>query len=153
MNNKALTFVATISILLIVFGYWYQSFLQDRIQRVINVTDCQINKTSCRVKIDDVAFLTLSILPIGIPQTQALDIDVELEGFDANRISVNFEGIEIDHNLLPYSLDKQDPYHFSGKGFLSICSLRKMHWLANIIINSDDAVLLKVSFPFETIQN
>jgi hypothetical protein len=129
LNNKALTFVATSSILLIVFGYWYQSFLQDRIQRVINVTDCQINKTSCRVKIDDVAFLTLSILPIGIPQTQALDIDVELEGFDANRISVNFEGIEIDHNLLPYSLDKQDPYHFSGKRyflFLILFNLRKI---------------------------
>ncbi|HIG88903.1 MAG: hypothetical protein ABGX45_01750 [Candidatus Thioglobus sp.] len=141
-----------VSIALIVFGYWYKNSVQDKIQRVIKVTDCQISKAPCRIEISKEKFLTLSVLPVGIPQTQPLDIDVMLEGVSTEEVFVNFEGIEINHNLLPYSLTKRTKNHFRGKGFISLCSLRKMSWLANIIINTDGE-MLKVSFPFETVYN
>jgi hypothetical protein len=110
-----------VSIALIVFGYWYKNSVQDKIQRVIKVTDCQISKASCRIEISKEKFLTLSVLPVGIPQTQPLDIDVMLEGVSTEEVFVNFEGIEINHNLLPYSLTKRTKNHFRVRG-LFLCA-------------------------------
>jgi len=152
LNNKTSVFIFAISIALIAFGYWYEYSQESKISRSITVTHCQINKSECVVDIGKNRVLKLSISPLGIPQTQPLLIEVFLQGVEAEEVSVNFEGVEINHHLLPYTLTKQSKNHFKGKGFISLCSLRKMNWLANIIVNSDDETL-KVSFPFETVKN
>ncbi len=152
MNNKTLGFIVFIAIFFIVAGQWYKNYLQDKIERVVHVTDCQISKGACRISVAKDKFLNLSILPIGIPQTQALEIEVNLEGFEANDVSVNFEGLEFDHNLMPYLLTKNTDKDFSGQGFLSLCALREMSWFANVIVESDKEIL-KVSFPFKTNRN
>ena len=152
MNNKTFGFVVFIAIFFIAGGHWYKNNLQDKIERVVHVTDCDISKGSCRTSVAKNKFLNLSVLPIGIPQTQALDIAVKLEGFAANDVSVNFEGIEFDHNLMPYLLTKNNSGDFSGQGFISLCALREMSWLVNVIVENDKEIL-KVSFPFKTNRN
>ena len=151
MKNKIFLIVGSVALILILLGYWYQSSFENKVQRAIHVSDCQISETACQVEVGEGKFLTLSILPKGMPQTKPLAIDLRLKGFSANEALVNFEGIEINHNLMPYSLDQHDAQHFSGKGFLSLCSLRTMNWLAHLIVVSDDETL-KVSFPFVTVR-
>ena len=151
MKNKIYLIVGGFALLLIIFGYWYQSSFENKVQRVIHVSDCQISETSCQVKIGEGKFLTLSILPKGMPQTKPLAIGLTLKGFSASEALVNFEGIEINHNLIPYSLERHNAQHFSGKGFLSLCSLKTMNWLAHLILVSEDETL-KVSFPFVTVR-
>ena len=152
MKNKVFLIASIFALILIFWGYWYQQSFDDKVQRVIYVNDCQISETACQVKVGEGQFLTLSILPKGMPQTKPLAINLTLKGFDANEALVNFEGIEINHNLLPYSLDRHDAQHFSGKGFLSLCSLRTMNWLAHLIVVTNSETL-KVSFPFVTVRD
>jgi hypothetical protein len=59
---------------------------------------------------------------------------------DVDEISVSFEGVEIDHHLPAYILNKIEGGKYSGKGFLSLCVLGTMHWLAHVRIQKGDVI-------------
>ena len=134
---------------IIAFGYGYYFFAQEDVTHHIQVSDCQIQQSSCKVEIDQGKFVTLDILPRGIPEIQPLSIDINLEGVDSKEVLINFEGLDIDHQLFPYPLERQNDKHFKGKGFLSLCFLREMHWLANVTVVGKEKTW-KISFPFVT---
>jgi hypothetical protein len=68
---------------------------------------------------------------------------------NVDEASVSFEGIEIDHHLPPYTLNKVETGKYVGKGFISLCVLDTMHWLAHVSIQEGD-VVWRISFPFVT---
>ena len=131
--------------LLIIGGYLYQWVSERSITHDIQVAKCQISKSICMVNLDGDKSIEFSITPRGIPTTQALSLSVLTHGLDADDISVSFEGIEIDHHLPPYLLDKTDDGAYVGKGFLSLCVLDTMHWLAHVRIQ-EGSVIWRISF-------
>ncbi|ALE52876.1 hypothetical protein SP60_06480 [Candidatus Thioglobus autotrophicus] len=146
-NRNAL--LAILASLLIVGGYLYQWVNERSVTHDVQVSKCQISKSICMVGLDGDKSIEFSITPQGIPTTQALSLSVLTHGLDADEISVNFEGIEIDHHLPPYLLNKIDDEKYIGKGFLSLCVLDTMHWLAHVKIQEGQTIW-RISFPFET---
>jgi len=138
-----------LSVALITSGYLYQYFFKEVIEHHIKVEDCQISKSSCSVEIAQGKSLTIDISPKGMIATKPMDINVNFKGITADEVMMQFEGVEIDHNLPNYYFDEINLNHFYTKGFISLCTLRSMNWFANLIFYSDGA-LWKVSFPFET---
>jgi hypothetical protein len=59
--------------------------------------------------------------------------------------SIVFEGIEIDTITPEYRLYKKNDTHFSGKGFLAICSLSKMHWIQTSNFGIEIANIAKIN--------
>ncbi|MDC0904019.1 hypothetical protein OAS51_01035, partial [Candidatus Thioglobus sp.] len=102
--------------LLIVGGYLYQWIGERSVTHDIQVAKCQISKSICMVSLDNDKSIEFSITPRGIPTTQALSLSVLTHGLDADEISVSFEGIEIDHHLPSYLLNKIDDEKYTGKG-------------------------------------
>jgi hypothetical protein len=78
-----------------------------------------------------------------------LSLSVLTHGLDADEVLVSFEGVEINHHLPPYALNKVAVGQYTGKGFLSLCVLDTMHWLAHVSIQQD-GVIWRISLPFET---
>jgi len=149
IKNKAQNLIFIILLLGVASGYVYQYFFQEIITHHIKVNECQISESSCSVSIDENRSLTIDILPRGIIPAKIMEINVHLKGIDADEVTINFEGIEINHNLPSYHFDEIDDGHFNTKGLITLCTLRSMHWWANLVIFSGNESW-KVSFPFET---
>jgi hypothetical protein len=137
---------------IILLGYLAFNWNNRHITQYIQVTECQIAMTSCTVELDKKTSIQVNILPRGIPESSTLSISVNTEGLPIDEASVIFEGVEIDTLTPEYPLYQSDSTNFSGKGFLVICSLSKMHWIAHIIIVKGGEVW-RVSFPFEKTLN
>ena len=147
MNNKLYPLVVGFLIVIIALGYWYKS--QPIAAQRLVVDHCQIANETCHITLDQQRSISIDVLPKGMPLTQALWIDVKTKNWQADAVRVVFEGIEIDHHLPAYHLVKQNGHQFSGKGFLSLCSLSKMHWNAHFILDAGSEKY-EVVLPFVT---
>ena len=147
MNNKLYSLVVGFLIIVIALGYWYKS--QPIAAQRLAVDNCQIANETCHIALDQQRSISIDVLPKGMPLTQALWIDVKTKNWQADAVRVVFEGIEIDHHLPAYHLVKQNGHQFSGKGFLSLCSLSKMHWNAHFILDAGSEKY-EVVLPFVT---
>lgn len=116
----------------------------------IQVTNCKISQTSCTIKLDKQTNIKFNILPRGISETDILSITADIQGVKIDKAAVVFEGIEINTTTPEYPLYQKNDTHFSGKGFLVVCSLSKMNWLAHFIVTKNNQTW-KISFPFEKI--
>jgi len=125
------------------------TFFQEVVTHHIKVHDCQISESSCSVFIGENRSLTIDVLPRGMVPTKIMDINVNLKGFNADKVLINFEGIEIDHKLPAYRFDETSSGHFNTKVLITFCTLDAMHWWASLVIFSGSESW-KVSFPFET---
>ncbi len=152
MKNKVFSIGLLLLILVIFTGYVYQWLVQNPITHVIKVEHCQIEKSLCRVVIGKGQILELNILPRGILEAKPFVIDAYIRGVDVDEVMINFEGVEINHHLPSYYLQKQEKNHFKGKGLLTLCSLSTMHWLVNVTVITKKETW-KVLFPFETSRN
>ena len=135
--------------LFIFSGYLYQWKSKQSVTYNIQVSKCQISESICIVSLDSDKSIEFDITPRGIPTTQALALSVLTHGLNVDEASVSFEGIEIDHHLPPYTLNKVETGKYVGKGFISLCVLDTMHWLAHVSIQEGD-VVWRISFPFVT---
>ncbi len=131
------------------FSHASESYSNNLTKERIVVNDCRISESKCRVEISMDKIVTISINPKGIPHTKPLRMDVYMQGIDAEQVSIGFEGIDVDYNTIDYLLTKNNLNNFTGEGYLSICLLRKMHWMANVSIVVD-GVSQKISLPFST---
>ncbi|MCH9745912.1 MAG: hypothetical protein K0U04_04195 [Proteobacteria bacterium] len=148
MKNKG-AFLAVLVGLFIFSGYLYQWKSKQSVTHNIQVSKCQISESICIVSLDNDKSIEFDITPRGIPTTQALALSVLTHGLNVDEASVSFEGIEIDHHLPPYTLNKVETGKYVGKGFISLCVLDTMHWLAHVSIQEGD-VVWRISFPFVT---
>ncbi|MBT3276601.1 hypothetical protein [Candidatus Thioglobus sp.] len=148
MKSKS-ALVIVLTALFIASGYAYQWMVERSITHDIKVTECQISTSICMVSLGGGKSIEFDITPRGIPTTQALSLRVLTHGLDADEVLVSFEGIEINHHLPPYILNKVGVGQYVGKGFLSLCVLDTMHWLAHVSIQ-EDGVIWRISLPFKT---
>ena len=135
--------------LFIFSGYLYQWKSKQSVTYNIQVSKCQISESICIVSLDSDKSIEFDITPRSIPTTQALALSLLTHGLNVDEASVSFEGIEIDHHLPPYTLNKVETGKYVGKGFISLCVLDTMHWLAHVSIQEGD-VVWRISFPFVT---
>ena len=107
----------------------------------------------CRLKLSE-GVVSLRIAPGDLPALQPLDIKVELEGFSAQQVSMEFIGKDMPMGLWPFPLEREGGLfaaeHFTGEGSISLCTTDKnMVWLARLIISSESTVNTVV-FELET---
>ena len=141
--------LAPLLVLLSGIGY-YQWLSQTKVMYQLSAKHCQIDRSSCQIDLGDNRLIEVDITPRGIPQVTPLQLTVNTQGFSASEVSITFEGIEIDHHLPAYRLYAQaDSQRFIGKGFLSLCTLSKMHWLAHVEVVSQQG-RYRASLPFVT---
>ncbi len=150
MNYKSIIIaIVVLSTLAFVSAYISQTNKNvSDIYRHIEVSDCEIANSSCEIELDKGSSVKINILPRGLPETEVLHISVDTKDAGIEALSVIFYGIEIDTFTPDYHLYKESDTRFTGKGSLVVCSLSKMHWVANFMIKKEGKNW-KVSLPFE----
>jgi len=148
LNYKPVIIIAFVLFaFIILLGYLAFNWNTQNINYYLQVDDCQIDKTSCQVRLDKHSSIKINILPRGIPSTGKLTVYIEEQGDKLNESSVSFEAIEIDTTTPQYRLYRQTENSFSGSAFLAICSLSKQSWITHLFVKKGNETW-EISLPF-----
>lgn len=96
---------------------------------------CDLHRGACYADLGVHADIRLS-LGEELRPLQPLDIDVHLEGVDAERVVIEFIGRNMNMGFNRYVLDNQGDGHFRGQGQLGICSEEVMPWRAQVLVET-----------------
>lgn len=131
------------SLLLLAAGFAVQkSGLLDRKSAVeVILSDCDLRQGGCPVEYAG-QVLVFSIEPQDIKILQPLTLSLSHPGdgsFTAERVSVEFEGINMDMGYNRVFLEPEGETDYRGLGMLPSCTAETMHWLIHLIIRDTSA--------------
>lgn len=98
---------------------------------------CDLHRHDCSVDLGEGRVLTLSVeAPQGIRALELLPLTVRMEGIEAQSVSIDFVGREMDMGLHRFALSQQDKGLFEGVGQVPICTESSMPWQARVIVET-----------------
>ncbi|CAC9440410.1 hypothetical protein [uncultured Gammaproteobacteria bacterium] len=116
-------------------------------ERTIAVDDCSIMQDTCHVKMGDLFSLSFDVSPKGLPPTKEAIVTVKSSSAQVNKIEVVFLAVDLDYSPPKIRLNKVSDKKFNGRIFLSLCTLKKTKWIANLMVYTDTDIW-KIIFPF-----
>lgn len=137
-------------LLLVILSAYLITRDRNNVDYYLQVDDCQIEKTSCQIALDQHSTIKVNVLPTGIPSTEKLTISVDTIGGSESldEADVFFEAVEIDTITPQYRLYKKAKNSFEGSGFLALCTLSKQSWVTHLIVKKGGKTW-EVSLPFK----
>lgn len=98
---------------------------------------CDLHRSDCSVELGEGRTLTLSVdAPLGIRPLELLPLTVRVEGVEAQSVSIDFVGRDMDMGLHRFPLSKQDEGLFQGDGQVPICTESVMPWQARVVLET-----------------
>lgn len=139
-------------ILIGVVGYKASPLLMPKAD-IIATPDpaCDLHRGACRVTLPSGGSLSFSLTPRPIPVITPLEVHVELEGANADRVSVDFAGVSMNMGFNRPGLEPvagAAGRHFSGQATLPVCVTGRMTWQATVLVESG-AQRIAVPYRFE----
>lgn len=109
---------------------------------------CDLHRAACTATLPEGGRLTFSLTPRPIPVAEPLDVEVILEGPGAERVKVDFAGVEMSMGYNRPALRALTPYRHAGQATLPVCVTGRMLWQATVLVESG-AQRIAVPFRFE----
>lgn len=138
-------------VLLTVAGYWMaKSYLSPGEARTNALaTDCDLTKTACSSVFATGESVEFSISPKTIPLMKPIQITVNLDQVEANKVEVDFAGVSMNmgYNRPKLTPDKNGVYQ--AEVILPVCIRKHMEWEARVIVTTADETLIS-PFRFDT---
>lgn len=153
-NHMLWIIVLTTLVVLIVAAYAFQIWRKpDSGIAVVASHDpsCDIQDGACEGQFPDGSRIVLSIQPRPIEGLKPLQLEVELEGLEANSVEVDFRGLGMYMGYNRARLQQVTTGHYSGEGTLSVCTLKRMLWEATVLVNTDEGIMA-APFQFATVR-
>lgn len=115
--------------------------------RILPVQTCQPERGPCTAQLPDGQRLEFSIAPTPVRPLQPLQLTVVLAQTTADRIEVEFQGVDMDMGRLRTELTG-DHRQFNGQAMLPICTTGTMTWSATLTLIRP-AATLTIPFHFD----
>ncbi|ALM50995.1 hypothetical protein [Halomonas huangheensis] len=102
-----------------------------------NIT-CNLHEMPCSVELGELGRMQLAIPVEGpIKPLVPLPVEVRLDGIEADKVMVSFEGADMDMGTYRFPLGAESAQHFVGEGQLSICTRESMDWRIRVVLDTD----------------
>ncbi|NCA68787.1 MAG: hypothetical protein EOM91_01565 [Sphingobacteriia bacterium] len=101
---------------------------------------CDLHVGPCELRLGDGARVRLAIEPRPITAMTPLNLAVALDGFDTDRVEIDFVGVEMSMGYNRASLAPSGPGVFDGQAILPVCVLARMEWEARVLIQTSEGV-------------
>ncbi|MCX7671463.1 MAG: hypothetical protein N2439_15505, partial [Anaerolineae bacterium] len=95
---------------------------------------CDLAVRPCSAELPTGGRLEFAVLPRPIPVAAPLNLTVTLEGLSAERVAVDFAGVEMNMGFIRPTLSAAGPGRFSGAATLPVCVTGRMLWQATVLI-------------------
>lgn len=127
-------------------AYWMQTQKGDA--RIVEVSSCDVNTTSCKAELGDGQWIQLDISdkPIKVMKPLKVMLNVSSEAIQAQE--VEFNGVNMDMGFTRFFF-KPEENGYMASAMLPICTLSKMDWQAQTNIKINDQPVL-VNYYFST---
>ncbi|MCX8085828.1 MAG: hypothetical protein N3C63_02890 [Rhodocyclaceae bacterium] len=109
---------------------------------------CDLARTPCEAALPQGGRLMLSVTPRPIPVATPIALLVTLEGLSAERVEVDFAGVEMNMGYLRPRLKPAGAGRFIGETTLPVCVTGRMTWQATVLVEAGGG-RLAVPFRFE----
>jgi hypothetical protein len=153
-NNFMLWAVAVVLLvavcLVAIYKAWPILFPQISHSAVVD-PDCDLRKAPCESLINDEVEVIFSIEPRDIPLVTPLKLEVEISGVDADRVEVDFAGVDMNMGYNRVALQSGSGGHFAGEGMIPVCVMDSMIWEAKVLISTKQG-LLSAPYRFVTVR-
>jgi hypothetical protein len=140
--------VLALSGLAVIGGYGWH--FQAEPERVVLAPDgCDIQQGACRRELPGGGELVFEILPRPIPVAQRLRLRVQLRDVPAERVEVDFSGVDM---RMLYNRPRLTPLgegRFEGETSLSVCIRQRMRWEARVLLRLPERII-EVPYRFDT---
>lgn len=109
---------------------------------------CDLHRTPCTARLPDGGRLSFALTPRPIPVATPLEVEVTLEGSGAERVKVDFAGVEMSMGYHRPTLRALTPQRHVGQATLPVCVTGRMLWQATVLVETG-AQRIAVPFRFE----
>lgn len=146
--SKSLLVDSTIILALILVGiaaYQFSPLLMPKVDITVEpAPGCDLHQSSCAALLPQGGRLTLSLAPRPVAVMVPLEVEVLLEGVEADRVAVDFAGVTMNMGLNRQNLSGRDG-RFSGRATLPVCVTGRMAWLATVLVETGST---RMAIPF-----
>ncbi|MDP3536341.1 hypothetical protein P8S55_10510 [Halomonas sp. M1] len=103
---------------------------------------CDLHTHPCTAMLGDKGRITLTVDTDGrIEALEIVPLEVHVEGIDAQHVSVDFIGRDMDMGLHRFGLTATAADYFYGQGQVGICTQAVMPWRARVILDTPEGKL------------
>lgn len=106
---------------------------------------CDLQQGPCAADLPGGGKVRLSITPRPIPMVAPLQVEVEVSGREADKVAVDFAGVDMNMGLNRPELTAQGSGRFTGQGSLPVCVTGSMDWRATVLLESGRE---RIAVPF-----
>ncbi len=106
---------------------------------------CDLQRGSCTALLPQGGRLSFSMAPQPIPVTTPFDMLVELEGMSADKVVVDFAGVDMSMGFNRSNLQATGAGRFTGQATLPVCVTGRMTWQATVLVESGRT---RIAVPF-----
>ncbi len=112
---------------------------------------CDLRKAPCVSSINQQVTVGFSIEPREIPLVTPLRLAVEIDGVAADRVEVDFAGVDMNMGYNRVVLQAVAEGRYAGKGMIPVCVMDSMEWEAKVLITTGQE-LLSAPYRFVTVR-
>lgn len=109
---------------------------------------CDLHRAPCAASLPEGGRLTFALTPRPIPVATPLDVEAVLEGLGAERVKVDFAGVEMSMGYNRQTLRATGGGRFVGQATLPVCVTGRMLWQATVLVETGSQ-RIGVPFRFE----
>jgi hypothetical protein len=136
-------------ILVGVVGYKLSPLLLPKADVIVQPDPgCDLHHAPCTAVLPQGGRLSFALTPRPIPVTQPLDVEVKIEGAGADRVAVDFAGVDMSMGFNRTILRAVDMRHHVGQTVLPVCVTGRMLWQATVLVETG-RTRIAVPFRFE----
>ncbi|MET0000126.1 MAG: hypothetical protein ABW125_12070 [Candidatus Thiodiazotropha lotti] len=113
--------------------------------------DCDLRAGPCVSQLNDAVRVSFAIEPRQIPTVKPLQLQVSLEGMQAEKVQVDFVGVDMNMGFNRVTLNAAGAGEFKGDGMLPVCVWDAMEWEAKVLITTGQG-LISMPYRFITVR-
>lgn len=150
--KKAISVVVILSLAAIgyLLGSQWQVLFPDGVE-IAGDGSCDLAQGPCTASLPDGGQVRLAIMPSPIPLMKPLSVKVVLSGSELIPESLDITGLNMNMGLNRTPLLSGDDGAWHGETILPICSQRRMHWQATLVLHGA-AERYRLSYAFHTLR-
>ncbi|MCU7847917.1 MAG: hypothetical protein KZQ89_07895 [Candidatus Thiodiazotropha sp. (ex Lucinoma kastoroae)] len=157
VSNKSNTILWVVLGLLIaaicavaVYKAWPMLYPEISIKAALDPA-CDLRAGPCVTQLKDGGLVSFSIEPRELPVVKPLQLQVSLQGMQAEKIEVDFSGVDMNMGFNRVKLNSGSTGEFIGSGMLPVCVWDAMEWEAQVLIDTQQG-LVSVPYRFITVR-
>ncbi len=149
MAGRRFVVAAAVSLAMVLVAVVGYRFVPKADVRLPLVADCALDRQPACVAELPGGRMEMAISPRPIPSNQPLNVSVSLSGIRADRVEIDFAGVDMNMGHIGVRLAAAGAGRYTGQATLPVCVTGRMAWWVTVLLDTGREVI-SVPFRFDS---